>query len=136
MECLRGQTASERRGTLWCYEKGCKQRPGSPLKDEETRGDPSTFDCILQLQLRAGDPERDLSGDFGGTELLHVEYDINDLGIDEEALRNHQLWFGDTRFKWDPIDRVFRPTSLGHESRGVGVGPTGHDETHIIRGSE
>ena len=111
MECLRRQTAEERGGALWCHEEGCKQRPGSLDEDGRAYQDPSEANCLLQLQLRAGDAEGDLRAGVGSAlEDVGRELDRTQLFgegfIIDPTLGPNQIRIGDSVIEYtsEPLD--------------------------------
>lgn len=62
MACLRESAVDGRFGTLSCYEEGCVFRLNSTDGSTWTSSEASEADCVLQLRLRAGDPEDTVVG--------------------------------------------------------------------------
>lgn len=128
MECLRRQTPEERVGAVFCSTEGCKYGSFTGIGTFDPYRESSSTDCFLQLQLRAGDDAGIAREDLGGLfPKGHWEKTI------DPTLGQNQIRIDDTIFNWDLHEGIFRP-ALGFNPRGEGVGPEGHDETHITRG--
>lgn len=96
MECLRRQTPEERGGTLRCDAEGCEYRLFPASRPDGSHMQAPETDCVLQLQLRAGDSEGSVSDDSE----LQARVDKITARIDEERrVTLNKFIYGEERGK-------------------------------------